>query len=98
MARHVLAVDDRADDGRVGARPPDTPFLEHLDEARLGVTGRWLCEVPELPGVLVYGQSREEALKAVKALALRVVADRIEHGEAPGDIADVMFAVPVAAA
>ncbi|MGB3780399.1 MAG: type II toxin-antitoxin system HicB family antitoxin [Tunicatimonas sp.] len=43
--------------------------------------GRWLAEVPDLPGVLVYGQSREEASARAKALALRVLADRIEHGE-----------------
>ncbi len=43
--------------------------------------GRWLAEVPDLPGVMVYGQTREEAVSKVEALALRVVADRIEHGE-----------------
>lgn len=44
--------------------------------------GRWLGEVPELPGVLAYGQSRQEAIVRVQVLALRVLADRIEHGEA----------------
>lgn len=43
--------------------------------------GRWLSEIPELPGVLAYGQTRDEAVAKVKALALRVLADRIEHGE-----------------
>jgi predicted RNase H-like HicB family nuclease len=43
--------------------------------------GRWIAEVPELPGVMVYGGSREEAIARVKALALRVIADRLEHGE-----------------
>ena len=43
--------------------------------------GRWIAEIPELPGVLAYGQSREEAIRAVQTLALRVVADRLEHGE-----------------
>ena len=43
--------------------------------------GRWLSEVPELPGVLAYGQTRQEAVQRVQALALRVLADRIEHGE-----------------
>jgi predicted RNase H-like HicB family nuclease len=47
--------------------------------------GRWIVEVPDLPGVLVYGASRDEALARGKALALRVIADRLEHGEAlPG--------------
>lgn len=41
--------------------------------------GRWIAEVPELPGVMAYGTSREEAQAAVQALALRVVADRVEQ-------------------
>jgi predicted RNase H-like HicB family nuclease len=44
--------------------------------------GRWIAEVPELPGVLVYGESRERATQLARALALRVLADRIEAGEA----------------
>jgi predicted RNase H-like HicB family nuclease len=43
--------------------------------------GRWIAEVPELPGVLAYGKTRADALAAVEALALRVIADRIENGE-----------------
>ena len=43
--------------------------------------GRWLADVVDLPGVLAYGQTREEALSKVEALALRVIADRLEHGE-----------------
>lgn len=43
--------------------------------------GRWVGEVPALPGVMVYGESREEAIGRVQALALRVIADRLEHGE-----------------
>jgi len=42
------------------------------------VDGRWIAEIPSLPGVMVYGSSRNEAIKRVRALALRVVADRIE--------------------
>jgi len=45
--------------------------------------GRWLSEIPELPGVLAYGQTRSEAIVRAQVLALRVIADRIEHGEAP---------------
>ena len=41
--------------------------------------GRWIAEVPELPGVLVYGQTREEAISQVQALALRLIADRLEN-------------------
>ncbi len=43
--------------------------------------GRWIAEVPEHPGVLSYGDSRNEAIQLAEALALRVIADRIEHGE-----------------
>ena len=43
--------------------------------------GRWIAEVIELPGALVYGNSKEEANAKAQALALRVVAERLEHGE-----------------
>jgi predicted RNase H-like HicB family nuclease len=43
--------------------------------------GRWIAEVPELPGVMSYGQTRQEAIDRVQALSLRVLADRLEHGE-----------------
>ena len=43
--------------------------------------GRWIAEVPALPGVMTYGQTREEAVARVQALALRVLADRIDRGE-----------------
>jgi len=43
--------------------------------------GRWIAEVPELPGVLAYGKSREEAVRRAQALSLHVLADRLEHGE-----------------
>jgi predicted RNase H-like HicB family nuclease len=44
--------------------------------------GRWLAEVPELPGVLAYGATRDEAMAKAEALALRVLAERLEHKEA----------------
>ena len=44
--------------------------------------GRWIAEVLELPGCLAYGETRDNALAKAKALALRVLADRMEHGEA----------------
>ncbi len=43
--------------------------------------GRWIAEAPDLPGVMAYGASRDEALRKVETLALRVMADRLEHGE-----------------
>ena len=45
------------------------------------VDGRWIAEVPELPGVLAYGQTREEAVRRAQALSLRVLAERLENGE-----------------
>ena len=54
--------------------------------------GRWIGEVPSLPGVLVYGATRAEAQAAVQALALRVLADKLEHGEAlPDTLLNVSF-------
>jgi predicted RNase H-like HicB family nuclease len=47
--------------------------------------GRWIAEVPELPGVLAYGQTRREAIERAQALSLRVLADRIEHSELASD-------------
>jgi predicted RNase H-like HicB family nuclease len=53
--------------------------------------GRWIAEVPELPGVLCYGADRDEAIARVQALALRVLAERLEHREVPGEFLDVTF-------
>jgi len=55
--------------------------------------GRWIAEVPDLPGVMTYGQTREEAISRVKALAPQVLADRLEHGEEIPELRQV-FAVP----
>ena len=56
--------------------------------------GRWIAEVVELPGVMAYGQTRQEAIDRVEILALRVVADRIEHGENVPEIAKVFAVTP----
>ncbi len=55
--------------------------------------GRWIAEVPELPGVMGYGRSREEAIAKVETLALRVLADRLEHGEAIPELNE-LFTIP----
>ncbi|GJD23936.1 protein of unknown function UPF0150 [Rivularia sp. IAM M-261] len=60
-------------------------------EIELEDDGRWIAEVMELPGVLVYGQTRSEAIAKVQALALHVVADRLEHGEVTPDLMSVSF-------
>lgn len=54
--------------------------------------GRWLAEVPELPGVLTYGQTVDEAITKAQALALRVLADRLEHGESDRELVSISFA------
>lgn len=53
--------------------------------------GRWLAEVLELPGVLAYGATQDAALSRVQALALRVVAERLEHGEAGPELLSISF-------
>ena len=55
--------------------------------------GCWIAEVPKLPGVLVYGQTREEAVAKAQILALRVLADRLEHGEPLPEELDVFSVV-----
>jgi predicted RNase H-like HicB family nuclease len=66
--------------------------IEHEQE----VDGRWLAEVLEMPGVLAYGKTPQEAIANVQALALRAVADRIEHGEKLPEILKFSF-LPAAA-
>lgn len=53
--------------------------------------GRWIAEVPDLAGVIAYGDSRDEATARVEALALRVLADRLEHGETGPELVSVSF-------
>ena len=53
--------------------------------------GRWIAEVVEFPGVLAYGPTEDDAVAHVRALALRVVADRLEHGEAGREYLDISF-------
>ena len=63
-------------------------------ECELEEDGRWLAEVPELPGVLVYGSSANEAMAKAEVLALRVLAEQIEQGEARPQ--PIRFVVPAA--
>ncbi|HRQ71392.1 MAG TPA: type II toxin-antitoxin system HicB family antitoxin [Phycisphaerales bacterium] len=48
--------------------------------------GRWIAEVADLPGVLTYGATREEAVRRAQALSLRVLAERLDHGESIPDV------------
>jgi predicted RNase H-like HicB family nuclease len=54
--------------------------------------GRWIADVVALPGVMSYGSTREDALARAEALALRVLADRLEHGEAIPQVNDLFDA------
>jgi predicted RNase H-like HicB family nuclease len=62
------------------------PYLRWDDtmykvETEQEVDGRWIAEVPELPGVLAYGQSRDEAVRKAQALSLHVLAELLDNGE-----------------
>ena len=56
--------------------------------------GRWIAEAPDLPGVLTYGQTRQEAVELAQALALRVLADRLDHGESVPQMANIFSVAP----
>jgi len=56
--------------------------------------GRWIAEALELPGVMCYGASRDEAISNTERLAIDVIADRIAHGELPSTALAVSFVIP----
>ena len=56
--------------------------------------GRWIAEALELPGVMSYGKTREEAISNAERLAIEVIADRITHGELPSSALSVSFTIP----
>lgn len=63
-------------------------------EVEQEVDGRWLAEVTELPGVLTYAPTRQGAIDAAKALSLRVLADRLEHGDPVPNMGPVFAVTP----
>ena len=67
----------------------ERPLTVELEEE---ADGRWIGEVVELPGVLAYGATRDEALARAEALALRVIADRLEHGERAPELDNLFVA------
>jgi predicted RNase H-like HicB family nuclease len=76
----------------LGDRPDSTvAHVTFTIELERETDGRWLAEVPALPGVMCYAQNRDEAVARVQALALRVIAERLEHGEAPAELLNVTF-------
>jgi predicted RNase H-like HicB family nuclease len=56
--------------------------------------GRWIAEVPALPGAMSFGKTRQEAIDRVQALCLRVLADRLEHGEPVPHMGNVFVVLP----
>jgi predicted RNase H-like HicB family nuclease len=64
-------------------------------ECEQEVDGRWIAEVPELPGVLAYGSSCADAMSKAEVLALRVIADRLENGES--EPVSIQFSLPLSA-
>jgi predicted RNase H-like HicB family nuclease len=74
-----------------GAKGKGVKAMKLRIEIEQEVDGRWIAEVMELPGVMSYGKTPEEAKLRVQALALRVIADRIENGEAGPDLATIAF-------
>ena len=71
--------------------PEGTALITFKVETEQEDDGRWLAEVVELPGVLAYGDTPQAALSRVQALALRVVAERLEHGEAGPELLSISF-------
>lgn len=61
-------------------------------ETEREVDGRWIAEVPELPGVMVYGNTREKAIAGVEVLALRVLAENIEEDGRPAEAIEITLA------
>jgi predicted RNase H-like HicB family nuclease len=68
-----------------------TQFTVELDRE---TDGRWIAEIPALPGAMCYGSSKEEASRKVEALALRILADRIENGDEVPELAGAFLSIP----
>jgi predicted RNase H-like HicB family nuclease len=76
-------------DHRLSARPSGFVYMSLKIESEREEDGRWLAEVLDLCGALAYGATREEAIARAQVLALRVIADRLEHGEAVPELDSV---------
>jgi predicted RNase H-like HicB family nuclease len=69
-------------------------MINYTIETEQEEDGRIIAEVIELPGVLAYGQTKQEAIAKVQALALHVIADKLEHGEATFELLNLCFVAP----
>ena len=67
------------------------PFTIEVEQEE---DGRWIAEVPSIPGAMVYGPTRSEAIDRVQALTLRVLADRLDHGEPIPQMSGVFAVAP----
>jgi predicted RNase H-like HicB family nuclease len=65
--------------------------MTYTIESEQETDGRWLAEVKEMPGVLTYGQSEQDAIAKAEALAFRVLADRLEHGDTMPEAVSISF-------
>ncbi len=78
-------------------------FTDFLQVVRFAVEiekekdGRWIAQIPQIPGAMAYGRTRAQAVSRVEALALRVLAERIEHGET-SPLIEQVFSVAAASA
>ena len=70
---------------------PGEPVVTLRVEFERETDGRWIADIPELPGVMAYGQTREESGARLQALALRVIADRLDHGETAPELMSLTF-------
>lgn len=73
-----------------------TDVLQFKIETEREEDGRWIAEVIDLPGALVYGETKDDAIGKAQALGLRVLADRIEHGETHPALLNISFAAVAA--
>ena len=69
--------------------------MNFSSECEQEVDGRWIAEVPELPGVLSYGDSAADAMSKAEILALRVIADRLENGDS--EPMNISLSLPISA-
>ena len=71
------------------------PAMTFTVEIEQETDGRWIAEIPQIPGATAYGSTRHEAVSRAEALALRVLAERIEHGETSPEIEQVFSVAAV---
>jgi predicted RNase H-like HicB family nuclease len=75
----------------IGRRGEIIGFMKLSIELDREDDGRWIAEALELPGVMTYGATREDAISNTERLAIEVIADRIKHGEMPASVLNVSF-------